>query len=146
DLHRFSSLYAKATDKNTSDKYIKYFNLKNNKQIRSLLTSILEAYHKSIIDEVIKDSTLKNLRNFFLIFNASRETSNRTDSSIRNAAYAIYNANSEVEFKVEISNLLHELSSLVAYEHFKNNYSSALKYSNKDKRLKNSRLIKYVLI
>lgn len=146
DLHRFASLYAQITDKNTKDNYIKYFNLKNNKQIRSLLTSIFEVFHKGIIDISVKDATLKNLRNFFVIFNASRETSNRTDTAIKNATYAIYHSKSDVEYKVEISNLFYELSNLVNYEHFKNNYSSALKYSNKDKRLKNSRLIKYVLI
>lgn len=83
DLHRFASLYAQITDKNTKDNYIKYFNLKNNKQIRSLLTSIFEVFHKGIIDISVKDATLKNLRNFFVIFNASRETSNRTDTAIK---------------------------------------------------------------
>lgn len=146
DLHRFSGLYAQATHKNTTDKYIKYFNLKNNKQIRSLLTSVLEIFYKGIIDANAKEATLKNVRNFFAIFNASRETSNRTDTAIKNAAYAVYNSKSEIEFKVEISNLFYELNKLISYEHFKNNYSSALKYSNKDKRLKNSRLIKYILM
>lgn len=146
DLHRFSSLYAQATDKNTLDNNIKYFNLKNNKQIRSLLTSILESYNKKIVDEDVKNKTLKNLRNFFMIFNASRETSNRTDNLIKNAAYAIYNSESELEFKIEISSLFYELNNLISYDQFKNNYSSALKYSNKDQRLKNSKLMKYVLV
>lgn len=147
DLHRFSGLYEQATDKNTSDNNIKYFNLKNNKQIRSLLTSILEIHSKGTIDEIVKEKTLENLRNFFLIFNASRETSNRTDNVIKNAAYAVYNSKSELEYKIEISSLFYELKNLISFDQFKNNYSSALKYSNKDKRLKsNSKLIKYILI
>lgn len=146
DLYAFSKIYAEINEKENNDKSIEYFNIKNNKQIKSLLSSIIHLEKSEVIDKETKEKTFINLRNFFFIFNASQNTSNRTDNYVKNAAYSIYHCQTIVQYKFEISKLFYEISRLIDKNNFLNMYYLTLKYSNKDRRFSSGKLIKYILV
>lgn len=90
DLHHFSKIYKDVTDKDTSNDVLEYFNIKRNQQIRSLLTSISLLVDRAVISELEMQTSFKNIRNFSFIFNATQQTSNKTDDIVGNTSYKIY--------------------------------------------------------
>lgn len=149
NLKDFSSSYKIITNKNIKNNEIEYFNIKRNQQIRSLLAAIENVHKKALISDEVKCKSIKNLRNFFFIFNTCNYTSNKTDSVIKNAAYDVYRAETEIDFKFIITRLYFELSKLMKSDDIKKRIFSnqSLTYSNKDKTLKrNRKLVKYILV
>lgn len=149
ELNLYSKSYAIINDRNTKDTVIEYFNIKRNQQIRSLLTAIHVLHSNNIISEDILRNSFINIRNFFFIFNATQQTSNRIDSIISDTAYYVYQARSEVDYKFIISEFFHKLSAFIDENNFYSIFftNQSFRYSTKDSRLKrNSRLVKYILI
>lgn len=147
-LQSFSNVYKEITQNDSYDSVIRYFNVKRNQQIRSLLCAIYILNTEGIITEDVKNKALLQVRNFFFIFNTTQQTSNRTDKIISSISYEIYHCKYENEFKILFSKFMYELDTYIVgkdYKYmFENNQS--FKYSNKDKGLKrNSRLVKYIL-
>ena len=147
-LQSFSNGYKEITQNDSYDSVIRYFNVKRNQQIRSLLCAIYILNTEGIITEDVKNKALLQVRNFFFIFNTTQQTSNRTDKIISSISYEIYHCKYENEFKILFSKFMYELDTYIVgkdYKYmFENNQS--FKYSNKDKGLKrNSRLVKYIL-
>lgn len=148
DLHHFSETYKIVTDNDTNDDVIEYFNIKRNQQIRSLLASISLLEHNSVINETDKELAFTNIRNFFFIFNATQQTSNRTDDIVSSTSFKIYHCEESVQFKFIMSEFFHKISSYISEENFNSMFynNQSFRYSNKDSRLKrNSRLVKYIL-
>lgn len=149
DLNNFSESYEVINDRESKNIVIEYFNIKRNQQIRSLLTAIHVLYKNGVISETILDQSFINIRNFFFIFNATQQTSNRIDLIISDTAYQIYNAKTEIDYKFKISNFFNKLSIFINEENFNSLFftNQSFRYSTKDNRLKrNSRLVKYTLI
>ncbi|MDD4354052.1 MAG: DUF262 domain-containing protein [Candidatus Nanoarchaeia archaeon] len=149
ELCEYSIVYKQISLNEIQNVDIDYFNIKNNKQIRPLICSLYILLKNKIISELHFIKSLKNLRNFFFLFNVYGETSNRTDSIISNSSFKLYKVKSLNHFKMLINNLFVGLSSYLPSSdivaQFNNNLS--FKYSNKDKRLKrNNRLVKYILV
>lgn len=149
DLYEYSKSYAYITDTNSSDSTIEYFNIKRNQQVRSMLAAIRVLYCRKIISEKIYNDTFLNLRNFFFIFNATQQTSNRIDKMISDAAFEVYQSNSEIDFKFIMSEFFRKISEFINKENFDSMFftNQSFRYSTKDSRLKrNSRLVKYILV
>ena len=127
---------------------IRYFNIKRNQQIRSLLCAIYGLYNKNIIDEQVKNQSLLQIRNFFFIFNTTQQTSNKTDKLISTISYKVYNCETQNEFKILFTDFMNVLYQYIENKDYKLFFETnqSFKYSNKDKNLKrNSRLVKYIL-
>ena len=77
DLLEFSKIYKTLFLNPQDNDVLRYFKIKNNKQIRSLISAIYYLNEKSIIQNNVMDKALKQLRNFYFIFNVSRQTSNK---------------------------------------------------------------------
>lgn len=147
-LEEFSKVYKEITWKDSNYETIKYFNIKRNQQIRSLLCAIFVLNENNIIDEEIKEKSLLQLRNFFFIFNTTQQTSNKTDKIISAISYKVYNCKTTNEFKIVFSDFMYELESYIAQKDYKLLFESnqSFKYSNKDTTMKrNNRLVKFVL-
>lgn len=148
DLHNFSRIYKVVTDNDTSDDVIEYFNIKRNQQIRSLLASISLLVDRSIISEKDKKISFRNIRNFFFIFNATQQTSNKTDDIVGNTSYKVYHCNDSVHFKFIMSDFFDKVSSYLNEDNFRSTFytNQSFRYSTQDSSLKrNSRLVKYTL-
>ena len=144
----FSVVYKEISSNDPKDSVIRYFDIKRNQQIRSLLCAIYVLNSKGIINDDIKQKALLQLRNFFFIFNTTQQTSNRTDKIISSISFAIYNCKYENEFKILFSEFMYELETYISNKDYKLMFETnqTFKYSNKDKTLKrNSRLVKYIL-
>lgn len=144
----FSVVYKEISNKDPKDSVIRYFDIKRNQQIRSLLCAIYVLNSKGIISDDVKERALLQLRNFFFIFNTTQQTSNRTDKIISSISFAIYNCKYESEFKILFSEFMYELEAYISNKDYKLMFETnqSFKYSNKDKSLKrNSRLVKYIL-
>ena len=147
-LEEFSKAYKEITWKDSNYETIKYFNIKRNQQIRSLLCAIFVLNENNIIDEEIKEKSLIQLRNFFFIFNTTQQTSNKTDKIISAISYKVYNCKTTNEFKIVFSDFMYELESYIVQKDFKLLFESnqSFKYSNKDTTMKrNNKLVKFVL-
>lgn len=147
-LEKFSKIYREVTQKDSTNKIIKYFNIKRNQQIRSLLCAILILLENNIIDKYIKDVALEQLMNFFFIFNTTQQTSNRTDKIISSISYKVYNCISANGFKIIFTEFLYEIENYIVDKDFRLMFESnqSFKYSNKDKTLKrNGNLVKFIL-
>lgn len=148
DLEEFSEIYKMISQRDSNNSVIRYFNIKRNQQIRSLICAIYVLCEKSIIDEKTKITSLNELRNFFFIFNTTQQTSNRTDKLISSISFQVYNSCSQNEFKVIFTEFLDNLAGYIEKKDFKLLFESnqSFKYSNIDKNLKrNSKLVKYIL-
>lgn len=148
DLESFSDVYKIVSLKDSKDSVIRYFNIKRNQQIRSLLCAIYVINKKGIIGKEETNYALIQIRNFFFIFNTTQQTSNKTDKLVSSISYKVYHVTTQNEFKIIFSEFLYEIESYIKnkqyVELFKNNQS--FKYSTKDRTLKrNSRLVKYTL-
>ena len=144
----FSVVYKEISNKDTKDSVIRYFDIKRNQQIRSLLCAIYVLNSEGIISDDVKEKALLQLRNFFFIFNTTQQTSNRTDKIISSISFDIYHCKNENEFKMLFSEFLYELEGYILNKDYKLMFETnqSFKYSNKDKTLKrNSRLVKYIL-
>lgn len=144
----FSVVYKEISSNDSKDSVIRYFDIKRNQQIRSLLCAIYVLNSEGIINDDVKEKALLQLRNFFFIFNTTQQTSNRTDKIISSISFAIYNCKYESEFKILFSEFMHELETYISNKDYKLMFETnqSFKYSNKDKTLKrNSRLVKYIL-
>lgn len=148
ELEDFSYIYKDLTEKNSKNKVIKYFDIKRNQQIKSLLCAIKVLADKGVITEKTKEEALNQLLNFFFIFNATQQTSNKTDKAISRISFDVYHCSYENEFKIKISEFLYSINHYICNKDpkpiFETNQS--FKYSNKDKTFKrNGALVKYVL-
>lgn len=147
-LEEFSKIYKKLTKKDSEYESIKYFDIKRNQQIRSLLCAIFVLCENKIIDEKTKNIALRQLMNFFFIFNTTQQTSNRTDKIISSISYQVYNCISFNEFKMIFTRFLYEIEAFITTKDYKLLFESnqSFKYSNKDKNLKrNGNLVKFIL-
>lgn len=147
-LEEFSEVYNTVIQNNSKYEAIRYFNIKRNQQIRSLLCAIFVLQKKGVISEQTKESALKQLMNFFFIFNTTQQTSNRTDKIISSISYKVYNCNQEKEFKTIFSDFMYEIESFILQRDYKTMFESnqSFKYSNKDSTLKRNRnLVKFIL-
>ena len=150
NLKKYSESYKLISIKNNKNHYIKYFDIKGNQQIRS----ILAALHKKILndfnDEALYNIVLKELRNFFFIYNLTQQTSNKIDKTISEFAYKIYHTETIVELKMIVSEMFYSLKKYIPeqieFDKYLELYSN-LKYSNKKESIfkRNSNLVKYVL-
>ena len=154
DLLLFSKSYNVVSNNTANNRYIKYFDYKRNKQVRSLISAL----HLRLKDsEEMYDKVLKQLRNFFLIFNLAGLSSNKTDKIISTAARNVYLSETIPELKIMISQLFHKLSPLISNgkldtaDSVKRNLesNSSFFYSNKKNKSndwkKNGPFIKYIL-
>lgn len=147
-LEEFSKIYTEITKKDSEYKAIKYFNIKRNQQIRSLVCAIFVLCKNQIIEEDVKEKALKELLNFFFIFNTTQQTSNRTDKDISAISYQVYNCKTANEFKIIFSEFLYEIENYIAKKDYKVMFEAnqSFKYSNVDSTLKrNGALVKFVL-
>ena len=119
ELEEFSEIYNKITKKDSEYETIKYFYIKRNQQIRSLLCAIFVLCENEIIDENTKNIALKQLMNFFFIFNTTQQTSNRTDKIISSISYQVYNCVSANEFKMIFTEFLYEIEDYINTKDFK---------------------------
>ena len=147
-LEEFSEVYNTVIQNDSKYEAIRYFNIKRNQQIRSLLCAIFVLQKKGVISEQTKEIALKQLMNFFFIFNTTQQTSNRTDKIISSISYKVYNCNQEKEFKTIFSDFMYEIESFILQRDYKTMFESnqSFKYSNKDSTLKRNRnLVKFIL-
>lgn len=149
DLFEYSEAYSSITDTNSTDPTIEYFNIKRNQQVRSMLAAIRVLYCRGIIPDTVYYDTFLNLRNFFFIFNATQQTSNRIDKMMSDAAYELYHSKSEIDFKFILNEFFLKIADFINKENFNSIFytNQSFRYSTKDSRLKrNSRLVKYILV
>lgn len=147
-LEEFSRIYKEITKNESDYEVIKYFNIKRNQQIRSLVCAIFVLCENKIIDENIKKRALKQLLNFFFIFNTTQQTSNRTDKIISSISYQVYNCSTANEFKIIFTEFMYEIEMYITTKDFKLMFESnqSFKYSNRDRTLKrNRKLVKFIL-
>ena len=147
-LESFSIVYKKVSRNDLNDSVIRYFDIKRNQQIRSLLCAIYVLNSERIINDDVKEKALLQLRNFFFIFNTTQQNSNRTDKIISSISFKIYNCKNENEFKILFSEFMYEIGTYILNKDYKSMFETnpSFKYSNKDRTLKrNSRLVKYIL-
>lgn len=148
DLLEFSQSYNEIL-KDDNNTYIKYFNIKRNQQIRTLITALhIKLYKIHGLNDKYNE-ILKELRNIFFIFNLTKQTSNKTDKLITNFSYRIYHTETLNELKIIITELLLKLNEMISYNNIEQYLvtNQTLKYSNKKDSTynRNSSLIKYVL-
>ena len=105
---------------------LKYFKIKNNSQIRSLICAIYTLQNRNIISADIVDEVLKQIRNFFFIFNVTRQTSNKTDKLISNISYQVYSCQYEVEFKFIFSDFLYKCNDYIKNRNYKDEFITQL--------------------
>ena len=110
DLEEFTESYMEIHENAYKNSAIEYFEIKRNQQIRSLLTAILIKSKKGIISGDIYNKTIENLRNFFFIFNAMQQTSNKTDKTISDLSFSIYKCSTETEFKMVMTDFFLKIS------------------------------------
>ncbi len=149
DLLEYSQAYSSITDKNATDPTIEYFNIKRNQQVRSMLAALRVLYCRSTINEKVYNETFLNLRNFFFLFNATQQTSNRIDKMMSDAAYELYHSKTEIDFKFIMSDFFLRIADLINKDNFDSIFytNQSFRYSTKDSRLKrNSKLVKYILV
>ena len=148
DLLEFSQSYNEIL-KDDNNTYIKYFNIKRNQQIRTLIAALhIKLYKIHGLNDKYNE-ILKELRNIFFIFNLTKQTSNKTDKLITNFSYRIYHTETLNELKIIITELLLKLNEMISYNNIEQYLvtNQTLKYSNKKDSTynRNSSLIKYVL-
>lgn len=149
-IKKFSASYKAISGTTNTNPFIKYFDLKNNQQIRSILSALHQKVFIEFGDEKTYNSSLQQLRNFFFIFNVTKQTSNKTDGTITEFAYKIYHSQEQVEVKFHISDLLYSLQKFIpSNPQFKDYLSTdaSLKYSTKSGSpfKQNPKLVKYIL-
>ncbi|KIR02753.1 hypothetical protein P261_01568 [Lachnospiraceae bacterium TWA4] len=147
-LEEFSKVYKEITENNSEYESIKYFSIKRNQQIRSLICAIFVICKNEIIDEITKKQALVQLLNFFFIFNTTQQTSNKIDKIISSISYKVYHCETINEFKILFTEFLFEIEAYITNKDVKQlfNTNQSFKYSNKDKTLKrNGKLVKFVL-
>ena len=147
DLVEYSRAYAIVTSENNNAD-IEYFDIKRNQQVRSLLAAIEVLYKREVITEEDCKTCFHNLRNFFFLFHSCSYTSNKTDKAIANAAFDVYHAKSEMDFKYIISDVFEELSKFISSSTIDELMftTSSMHYSLKNSTYKsNHRIVKYVL-
>ena len=148
DLLEFSEIYNKLVTDSNDNSVLKYFKIKNNSQIRSLICAIYTLQNRNIISGDIVEEVLKQIRNFFFIFNVTRQTSNKTDKLISNISYQVYSCQYEVEFKFIFSDFLYKCNDYIKNRNYKDEFinNTSFRYSNVERSLRqNNHLVKYVL-
>lgn len=151
DFLEFSYSYKEIVDKEEDNIYIKYFNIKRNQQIRTLITALNIKLYKKFNQPEKYNDVLNELRNIFFIFNLTKQTSNKTDKIITDFSYKIYHSETLNEIKIIITDLLLRLNETISFtEDNIEMYlatNSSIKYSNRKESEfhRNSSLVKYVL-
>ena len=134
NLKEYSESYKLISTKNNDNHYMKYFNIKGNQQIRSILAALHKKILKDFDNEQLYNITLKEIRNFFFIYNLTSQTSNKIDNTISEFAYKIYHTETIVELKIIISEMFYVLNKYIPKKIDFSNYlegSLNLKYSTK---------------
>lgn len=142
----FSSLYCDLIGSNNTA--VRYFTIKNNKQVRPLIVATERLVRHKIIQPETRDSAFRMLRNYFFQFNVARLSSNKTDEAITQAAYDVYHCKHEVQFKYLLTGLFIKLDKYLNSSIVENNlYSNtSLQYSNKRGAQRTAKLVRYVLL
>lgn len=112
----------------------KYFEIKGNKQIRSLLLSFKYCLSKNIINQKLFEQYLTFIKNYFIGFNLMGITSNRIDKQIISCSHKIYISKTEDDVNNAFKELL---SSIMTYYPNKKEFSDKLfeiKFSNHYKK------------
>jgi hypothetical protein len=151
DLLEFSYSYKEIIDEGEKNTYIKYFEIKRNKQIRTLITVLYIKLYKKFNEPEKYNNVLNQLRNIFFIFNLTKQTSNKTEKIITDFSCKIYYSETLNETKIIITDLLLKLNEMISstgnsIEMYLATNSS-IKYSNKKESQfhRNSSLVKYIL-
>jgi uncharacterized protein with ParB-like and HNH nuclease domain len=147
DLVEYSKAYASIVSDN-ENLDIEYFNIKRSQQVRSLLAAIEVVYKREIITAEERTISFHNLRNFFFLFHACANTSNKTEDTIAKASFDVYHAQSELDYKFIMSNVFLELSKYIPERSVDELLftTPAMHYSNNNATYsKNNRLVKYIL-
>lgn len=147
DLVEYSGAYAIIAS-NNGDVDIEFFDIKRNTQVRSLLAAIQVLKKRELITDESLRTCFHNLRNFFFLFQACSYSSNKTDATISNAAFEVYHAKSEIDFKYIMSNMFLDLSKLITQSTVEELMftTSSMHYSLKNSTYKsNHRIVKYIL-
>lgn len=150
NLKKYSDSYKIISSKNNENHYIKYFDIKRNQQIRCVLAALHQKLLLDFNDTELYNNVLKQLRNYFFIFNLTKQTSNKIDSIITEYAYKIYNSIELVELKIQISAMFYMLNNYISSISSLDEYlltNPTLKYSNNSKSgfTRNAKFIRYVL-
>lgn len=150
NLINYSYSYRIIYNKNNENHYIKYFDITRNQQIRS----VLAALHKKIIvdfdDKDLYEKVLKELRNYFFIYNLTKQPSNKINNIITDFAYKIYNVEEKVELIIQISSMFYTLNKYIPNTESFNHYlltNPTLKYSNVKQSgfTRNAQFVRYFL-
>ncbi|EMC24401.1 DUF262 domain-containing protein [Streptococcus mutans] len=147
-LLEYSKVYIKISDKNSTDRTIKYFNIKRNQQVRPLLSAIYLLENRNIISSEIREQSTIMIRNYFFAFNTYRLSSNRMEKIINKLSYDIYHSKYEVEFKMYLTDFFHSAKNILPDGDIKNAFfeNKTFRFSNKDETLsKNRNIIRYIL-
>lgn len=147
-FYEYSEAYKIVTNPAIHNEYIEYFDIKRNKQIRSLLGAIEVLHKKSIINDDLKKITFKHLRNYFFIFNICSHTSNKTDKIVSKMAYDVYHCNESIHYRMLFTRFFCDLYQMIKDEDIKTMFinNQTLRYSNQNASFKrNGRLVKYIL-
>lgn len=151
DFLEFSYSYKEIIDEEERNTYLKYFKIKRNKQIKTLITALYIKLYKEFNQPEKYNDVLKQLRNIFFIFNLTKQTSNKTEKIITDFSYKIYYSETLNEIKIIITDLLLKLNEMISStENSIEMYlltNPSIKYSNKKESEfhRNSSLVKYTL-
>lgn len=147
-LYEFSERYKELVSELEHNSLTKYFKIKNNQQVRSLIVAIYVLLNQNIIDSNLAANAILQIRNFFFIFNVTRQTSNQTDSLISSASYNIYHCKTETHFKFILTDLLLKCNEYIEGYDLKQVFSTnrTFQYSNVDHSLRrNAKLVRFIL-
>lgn len=149
-LKNFSISYKYVTESPNENNYIRYFQLKNNRQISALLAALHIKLAKEFNSESLFIQTLCQLRNYFFIFNLERIPGNKIDKYITEYSFKIYNSSHKNELLIYVASLFSKLAELIELDNGIKKYletNPSLRYSNKKNSgiTKNGSLVKYIL-
>lgn len=147
-LYEFSERYKELVSGLEHNSLTKYFKIKNNQQVRSLIVAIYVLLNQNIIDNSLADDAILQIRNFFFNFNVTRQTSNQTDSLISSASYNIYHCKTETHFKFILTDLLFKCKEYIQGYDLSQVFTTnrTFQYSNVDHSLRrNAKLVRFIL-
>ena len=147
-LYEFSERYKELVSGLEHNSLTKYFKIKNNQQVRSLIVAIYVLLNQNIIDNSLANDAILQIRNFFFNFNVTRQTSNQTDSLISSASYNIYHCKTETHFKFILTDLLLKCKEYIQGYDLSQVFTTnrTFQYSNVDHSLRrNAKLVRFIL-
>lgn len=112
----------------------KYFQIKKNKQIRSLLLSLKIKLVCKEINQTQYCDFITDILKFFIGFNLSQHSSNKIDSYISEFSHGIYRAANYAEVKLNMTLLFTKLNDYYPSKEELINKLKEIQYSNKNKK------------